>query len=640
MFILEELTGIHVMFADVIPLLRLPKRQRVFTYRIPDDWDASRLVGSLVRMPWRQQIVDGVVVSISRTTPIKRTQTLLALHDPQPSWSKAQVRAFLACADRLYCSYADLALQFLPQIPKRMSGKTKTDEAAPALTTSAGTHDAATLKKTALTQLKNILQTEKREAQLLRVNHAGERLAFYRLLAKRHSGQILILAATKQDVEEIVSALSTNHGDEVIDPETSGGKQAQWRDWQAIRDVKKRIIVATRSGVMLPCRNLSCIAIDQEERPEHAQWEAQPRYDSRTIAATLAREAKIPLWLVSYCPRVATAGTYSLQSLATDIPLMRTVVHANGSTLAGLTETTVLAQIQAGKSVLFITPHKARSRAMRCLDCQQSFNCGRCKHPLLEAKNVLHCPTCRTNHPIPTACPRCHGLAIRSYGPGVEGLAALLATYQRAPVVTMESGSDATADLSKPCLIISTPYACKQLASQPHAAIGLVVLFHPESVLFSPTYAANEGYYRFIHWHRLFAHDYEHAPLLVQSGLPLDHPLHTTIVQNNYAAFLASETKMRRGLHLPPFGTLIEISLTAKETEQSSTDKNLSQRLKVLNTATTAVLGPRLAPLPRGQIELHWLIRTSNKTLPPLDKILDSIYNSCIITINPEKPNI
>jgi primosomal protein N' (replication factor Y) len=271
------------------------------------------------------------------------------------------------------------------------------------------------------------------------------------------------------------------------------------------------------------------------------------------------------------------------------------------------------------------------------MDCQQAFVCGRCRHPLFETADSLRCPSCNTQGEKPLACPRCKSLAIRSFGLGAQALAEVLTAYNRAPVVMLQGEEPLTeTQLLTPSFIVSTPYACKRLLAIPHAPIGCVILFHPESLLFAPTHTANELYYRLIHWHRMYAHDYEQSTVLVQSGLTLGHPLHTTVAQNDYATFLESEIALRRSWLLPPFGTMIHLSISATDEERESLSLNVSERLKALNTKTLSVIGPRVLP-GREAIEIHWLIRTTDTSLPNLDKTLESIYNRTIITVNPER---
>jgi primosomal protein N' len=620
------------MFVDVVPILRLPKRQRVFTYSIPEQTGVPK-PGSLVRIPWRKQKIDGIVLTISTSSPIKNIQPILSTQESTPSWTPAHVKTFIECADRLYCSYSDLASQFLPAIPKRATKAAPVD--APDLVMALGA--TAKLSSSALEQLQTLVAMKRQGHQLLRINHAGERFAFYRLLAKQHQGQILVLAPTRQDAEEIAASLRANNADKVFLPNPKAGKHEQWNDWQAVRDGNYRIIVTTRSGILLPCQNLSCLIIDQEERPEHAQWEAQPRYDSRELALSLATNQGIPIWSTAYCPRVQTAASTPTHAIQGELPPLHTVIHTKRNPIEEATEQAAFEHIDSGKSVLFVTPHKARARTMRCMDCQQAFVCGRCRHPLFETATSLRCPSCNTQGEKPLACPRCKSLAIRSFGLGMQGLAETLTAYKRAPVVTLQ-GEDSLAEsqLLTPNFIVSTPYACKRLLAIPHAPIGCVILFHPESLLFSPTHTANELYYRLIHWHRMYAHDYEQSTVLVQSGLTLGHPLHTTVAQNDYASFLESEIALRRSWLLPPFGTMIHLSISATDEERESLSASVSERLKSLNTKTLSVIGPRVLP-GRDAIEIHWLIRTTDKILPNLDKTLETIYNRTIITVNPER---
>ncbi|MBQ0077943.1 MAG: hypothetical protein KBS55_04870 [Bacteroidales bacterium] len=88
---------------------------------------------------------------------------------------------------------------------------------------------------------------------------------------------------------------------------------------KALRDLTDpQVILATRSAIFLPWRDLGLVIIDEEQDPSYKQAEPSPRYHARDIALMLAKIHGADTILGSSCPSLTTllnckAGKFALE---------------------------------------------------------------------------------------------------------------------------------------------------------------------------------------------------------------------------------------------------------------------------------------------------------------------------------------
>ena len=77
------------------------------------------------------------------------------------------------------------------------------------------------------------------------------------------------------------------------------------QEWRRIRSGEASVVVATRSGVFAPVRNLGLIIVDEEHDQSYKQQET-PRYHGRDVAVMRARDAGAVVVLGSATPSLET----------------------------------------------------------------------------------------------------------------------------------------------------------------------------------------------------------------------------------------------------------------------------------------------------------------------------------------------
>lgn len=604
------------MYADVIPFTRIPKPAQAFTYLVPDALRGQIRIGQFVEVPWRGSKQFGVISAMRETSPIPRVSPLLRVIEDNPSWDASVLAILTTLADVLHVSWSLMARSFAPTIPQRKR------VVAPAV--SANMQNLATLSRQQIEPIKALAQNTQSASLIFKFRQHGERLFLYRELcaqALEKDGQILFLMPQIDDALQLQSYLSAYYAEGITVWDAQAPANEQWRRWQACHH--SPIIITTRSGVFLPAPRLSCLVIDQDDMPEHKQWEAAPHYDARMCASMRASAAKARLVRTAIVPRVETISSGDLTESTAVLAPVETIFH-NAQALLSDRVTEALSETIANRgSAILICTHKARARLLRCLDCQHRWLCPSCSTPLQEQDNQLRCPVCERAEPIPAFCPTCRSQRIRAYGPGLEQVQAHLQQTMAAPVLRWDADEQTEPDTSKPHLIISTPYACKPLLA--NSAYKTLILFHPESTLFHPDFRANEQYYHLTHFHRVGFHHRERT-MIIQTSLPIDHPWHAYVVQDQYQPFAKQELSLRHKLQYPPYAFMIKYIYRGRASEEISA---ITTRLRRQHTY---IAGPFHQRRPAAT---YWVTKVVQLQDAKLDNPQDSVYNKLVIDVNP-----
>lgn len=603
------------MFADVIPLLRMPRNTSTFTYRIPSHLEGMLVIGTIVRVPWRGKELFAIVESLSKTSTIRRTAEIIDRAEETPSWNQVRLKALREHAQRQCASMATLAAALTPDTPKR---GTKTVYTPPSIATTEFRVKSADIER---------LRAMAHDSTIthVRMGSQAERLFLYASWISQTKGQTLILTPTLFDAQEIAQFLQTATKKRVA---VWGGvlaKNARWKLWSDIRDHGYDVVVATRSGACVPLQSLGSIIIDQAEDQDHRSWEAAPYYDARELAQTVATELGIPCRRTSLWPRAEDCLNQSWQETPAQLPGTHTVIHEPNQGLFHATIEDALTDALSGDGqVLIISSQVSAARAYLCLDCQYRWQCSVCGSPLQERSHELACDKCGHSEAKPKACPRCSSTRMRGFALGLEALERELPALFKVPVMRL----DDTKPPMKRGILLSTPYAWRRWAHLKATQIKMVLLFHPEKMLFSPDYRAQEWFAQHVTWHRVMIQDYLHAPMFIQTSLAEAHPLLDIVLRRDQQAFLDLELPARKRMHLPPYGE--SLAITTSITDQDEL-RALGARLR--QDFPDRVYG---SITDRKSGATSWLIKFDATQSSELDKLNDSIYSKTLLYRNPE----
>ena len=80
------------MFCEIVLSQRFPKSMGIFDYKIPENLQSEIKVGHLATIPFRSSEREGVVITIKKTTDIKKTiKEVTGIVRPEPILNDAQI---------------------------------------------------------------------------------------------------------------------------------------------------------------------------------------------------------------------------------------------------------------------------------------------------------------------------------------------------------------------------------------------------------------------------------------------------------------------------------------------------------------------------------------------------------------------
>jgi primosomal protein N' (replication factor Y) len=229
-----------------------------------------------------------------------------------------------------------------------------------------------------------------------------------------------------------------------------GSKPAEWHSdlpprmrekvWRQVAEGRVRVVAGARSALFLPFPDLGLIVVDEEHDPAYKQ-EDRVFYNARDMAVVRARIGGFPVVLASATPSIeskvnALQAKYrrlalpqrfadaALPDLAT-IDLRRAPPQ-RGSFLSPQLIDAVRETLERGEQSLLFLNRRGYAPLTLCRSCGHRFQCPNCSSWLVEHRfrQQLVCHHCGHHERRPESCPECGTVDhLVACGPGVERIA-------------------------------------------------------------------------------------------------------------------------------------------------------------------------------------------------------------------------
>ncbi|MCC0031340.1 MAG: primosomal protein N' [Brucellaceae bacterium] len=424
-----------------------------------------------------------------------------------------------------------------------------------------------------------------------------------------------------------------------------GAKPAEWhsdlaprmreRVWRQVAEGRVRVVAGARSALFLPFAELGLIVVDEEHDTAYKQ-EDRVFYNARDMAVVRGHIGQIPVVLASATPSVesrvnadqgryrrlvlpARYGEASLPDLRA-IDMRRSPPERGGFLSPALLEE-VGKTVERGEQALLFLNRRGYAPLTLCRVCGHRFQCPDCSSWLVEHRfrGQLVCHHCGYHEPRPEACPECGTLDhLVACGPGVERIAEEVDRhFPEARTIVLSSDllggvkrlrlelaaiADGEADI-----VIGT-----QLVAKGHnfPSMTLVGVIDADLGLANGDPRASERTFQLLSQVTGRAGRSGHKSLgLLQTYQP-EHPVMRAIISGDSESFYREEIASRERAHLPPFGRLAAVIVSAPDRHEA---ENHARALK--RGAPPAegfhVLGPAEAPLAlvRGRHRFRLLIQ-------------------------------
>ena len=411
---------------------------------------------------------------------------------------------------------------------------------------------------------------------------------------------------------------------------------ARARAWVKAKSGEIDVIVATRSGVFTPFKNLGLIIVDEEHDLSFKQQDGF-RYSARDLAVMRAKLDNIPVILGSATPSLETfnnarTNKYHWLKLRSrtnkqDLPSITVLDVRSHKMQKGLSKQ-VLQQIddeiKKGNQALVFLNRRGWSPKLTCQDCGWVAECEECDTYLTYHKHInrMRCHHCERIYGIPEFCPECGSQKVETMGVGTEKIhQGLNDQLKEVKVIRVDRDTVKTPNQwqrtideiksGEPCVMVGT-----QMLSKGHdfPNLTLVVIVNVDNSFFSIDFRATE------HLSQLMIQVSGRAgrkdktgKVIIQSQCP-QHEFFNLLLGKSYEDFALHELKQRAEFGFPPASFMAIIR--ARSRDEQTVDNFFSTILdNTIENETVSIMGPIPAPMYKkmGQYNMQLILNGNDR---------------------------
>lgn len=623
-------------FAELI--FAIP-RMGTYSYEVPEALRASIQIGDWVQAPLGKKAAWGLVVNLFAEKQcdfeMKMIQSLLY----QDLLSKTQIQLLLWSHRYYLCPQGEILRSMLPS--DLLKGEIKKGERSKAFSLKHEFH--AVFEKPKLNEEQErafefcIQSHGQFKVGLLQgVTGSGKTEVYLQSVESflSRGKQVLILVPEISLTPQLLSRFELRFPNQVRPYHSALTPAQRKKIWWELNSAKSLVVVATRSGILLPFRNLGFIAIDEEHDSSFKQ-EERFKYHGRDLAIKRAQIEGIPVLLGSATPSLETYknalnGKYThlvLKKRATEahLPQQYCINLCEGdfdhdNFLSSLMIKKIQERLnQKEQSIIFLN-RRGFAASVICVSCGEVMICPNCDISLVlhKSKNILSCHYCEYEKKYENACPACSSLALEEMGIGTEKLElALQERFPEARVARLDRDNATTSLQSETLLsqffkgeidiLVGTQLLVKG-HDFPHLTF-VGVLLADQSMNVANFRASERAYQTLVQVAgRAGRHD-KAGEVCLQSFKP-EHPVIQAALRHDYQSFAQEELSHRESLAYPPFAKLIQFrfsgNLKAKVKNEARVAANLLH--DTFPESVLQVLGPAAGGVEKLRGKYRWNI--------------------------------
>ena len=392
-------------------------------------------------------------------------------------------------------------------------------------------------------------------------------------------------------------------------------------------DSASRVVVATRSGILLPWHRLGLIVVDEEHETSYKQQELAPRYHARDVAVWLAQQKKIPIVLGSATPSVETwhnaaqgkyqrvdlGERYSGVAFPEVVPVSTLKAQALHQQVGPFTPESYAAVAQTladRQQVLVFQNRRGYAPVLTCMNCGWIEPCTDCDVSLTYHKKArqLVCHYCGLHKDLPETCPQCRQSAWDWRGLGTERIEEEVeALFPEARILRVDSDSTRSKramtdflqwmESGEIDLVVGTQMVGKGLDL---AGLSLAVVTNADLMLNRPDFRAHERAFQLLLQVAGRTGRRElRGRLLIQTATP-GHPVLQRVVDHDVPGMMDYLIRDRAEHHYPPFARMVRIEVRHRK-ESVARDVAHFLATQLLKALSGGILGPDAPPVARIQ---------------------------------------
>ena len=353
------------------------------------------------------------------------------------------------------------------------------------------------------------------------------------------------------------------------------------------------VVISTRSGALLPFKNLRLAAVLDEGDEHYKQEENKPYYHLRDLLMFRAQMHGAVLLFCSQTPSMELLKWVE-EGKILQLPFTQPVPghHFNpqikitnkkgerSKYLSDFLLTQLAENLNRRETALLILNRRGYSNAYYCLNCGSYAKCKKCGAILARENTPEHgdrliCKKCGHAESLQQECPLCHNLIFKSRGGGTQKIVTELAKFfPKARLLRLDSdtlktksgqGFEALGALKsgQADIIVGTRLASGALRG---AKVTLAAVLDAELELDGPDFRASEKYGQMLFDLRGHLSGLADGRLIIQAADKEAYD-YAPLLAGDYSAAAETELALRESFLYPPFVRLIKVLIKAKETD-------------------------------------------------------------------------
>ncbi len=631
----------NIFYYDIA--VGLPLRQ-CFTYKSKDVIKK----GKRVIVPFGSKSIVGIVVKkIAKPKSLKGLKEIISIADEHSCFSGSIFEAITWASDYYHHPIGEVFFSFMPTLLRKQNDKIIID-----LDDNTEYKLNEDDKKLKLTKEQNINlsklnKVEKFSPSLIYGVTGSGKTEIYLQLAEKfilQNKSILILVPEINLIPQLEKRFKDRFNGDIGVYHSRQTPNQRLIVWLRSKFGGIRIVIGTRSSVLMPLKNLGAIIIDEEHDQSYKQAEGF-KFSGRDLAIKRAQIENIPVFLGSATPSLQTLKLVKEKKFK-KFDLLRRVdgkkppklipLDISDSPLLGgiaiQTMSIIEAAINKGEQVLIFLNRRGFAPLYECDNCGWVAKCSSCESNLVfhKSKNRLICHKCESVYGVNKTCPDCHSNEINTLGTGTERVEEVLrSTFKKVPIIRMDYDSTRLkgsieaiyekANTSKEAILVGT-----QMLSKGHdfPKVTLCVILNADGGLLSPEINAIEKIsQQLIQVSGRAGRNNNLAKVIIQTRYPNDENL-KQIKTGDYRLVSEQCLKTNKALNMPPYSTVAILRATSPSPE--SCYKFLDKANNLLNDKKNIyVIGP-LPSIPlkvKGNTRNHLIIKSDTRTY--LNRVLN-----------------
>ena len=631
----------NIFYYDIA--VGLPLRQ-CFTYKSKEVIKK----GKRVIVPFGSKSIVGIVVKkIAKPKSLKGLKEIISIVDEHSCFNGSIFEAITWASDYYHHPIGEVFFSFMPTLLRKQNDKIIID-----LDDNTEYKLNEEDKKLKLTKEQNINLSKLNEVEkfspslIYGVTGSGKTEIYLQLAEKfiLQNKSILILVPEINLIPQLEKRFKDRFNGDIGVYHSRQTPNQRLKVWLRSKFGGIRIVIGTRSSVLMPLKNLGAIIIDEEHDQSYKQAEGF-KFSGRDLAIKRAQIENIPVFLGSATPSLQTLKLVKEKKFK-KFDLLRRVdgkkppklipLDISDSPLLGgiaiQTMSIIEAAINKGEQVLIFLNRRGFAPLYECDNCGWVAKCSSCESNLVfhKSKNRLICHKCESVYGVNKTCPDCHSNEINTLGTGTERVEEVLrSTFKKVPIIRMDYDSTRLkgsieaiyekANTSKEAILVGT-----QMLSKGHdfPKVTLCVILNADGGLLSPEINAIEKIsQQLIQVSGRAGRNNNLAKVIIQTRYPNDENL-KQIKTGDYRLVSEQCLKTNKTLNMPPYSTVAILRATSPSPE--SCYKFLDKANNLLNDKKNIyVIGP-LPSIPlkvKGNTRNHLIIKSDTRTY--LNRVLN-----------------